>query len=168
MTNDEYKLIKRNAYARAMSILHHPEVAEDMAHDVVVKYLEYEQRNGKRSRQTISQAMIDCERDRIGRAGSPKFENRPMEIQLRFNDIIHMMLKPPVKVDPEILVAELMKHLSFLSDKERLYVELALVNYPNSYIFKLMGISEGRLSQIRRSAIAKIKDSIKTYGDITE
>jgi DNA-directed RNA polymerase specialized sigma24 family protein len=79
MNELEANKIRNRAVGLAYRLCGNREDAEEIANDVIIGYLEYEKRNGKRSTQLLRHAIYDALAKRDGRYGSERCKFKRLE-----------------------------------------------------------------------------------------
>lgn len=161
MTDDEAAKFRRRAiFSAARNGF--SEQSEDLAHDVLVNWLE-----GHGQHQTVDQSVIDAIRRACGRPGTPGFEcRRNVERPVDGLDALASRASPQIHPDSD---ADFERLIEPLESIQRAIVCLRFQwGFSEIEIGRAFGVSQSRISQRLSAALSRIESRERKQGQPRE
>lgn len=104
-------------------------------------------------------AMRDCIRESVGRKGRPRAQ--PLSLS-GFPHLVSPELSPEDRLNQQETARDLLAAIARLPERERTVMTFSFEGYKNREIAAFCGVTEGRISQHKTAALAKLRTMLSS------
>lgn len=165
--NDYWKEVYKRVFKRTVRYSSRLEIREELAQSVFLEWCEYENRNGKRSSQTIDQAIVDALRRINDRKGTARYKF-VIAMDAQGKSVEEMRERGIEFTSPDALChglpredgGDLALHRETLDLREQAVVNMTASGLAQDQIAEIFGVTPARISQILKSAKTNMRNSV--------